>query len=460
MTPEEQYKLDEAMFGMPNETEGEDLDQSPAPVTPIVSPAVTAVPTATATLDITATIIEDEVQKRLGLKDDKVTLGGIINAVVYLSAVIPHDGGLLLKLIKDKIRNDNLPIDFITAEEQAKLRAFEINNLPAGTPPIPLDQIIQMSQGFLDLVDDLNGTPGKLGLLDQFEQMGNDVGTLKGQSITPSERSKISGLAFMSTVYDPASGTYGSMDIAELRTQLGTITAQPGTGLAPSDQLKLNTFTYDSMRPDILGSTKDIELAQKQVVSTDDVALIADNRLITVSNVHEIVTDLETQTSRAFVQYEEALNLLPLVTPEEKTKLGYINYTSTRFQIGKEQFWVGSGLEDVNIHLDNEIGKNATISGGGSVGEWFIGTFPNSTTHADDFVISNPANGGIVLDVKTGSKVRFRDTNGYQTVSTISSGDTASRPTAEVGQQYFDTDLGQPVWFNGTDWVDAMGKIA
>jgi hypothetical protein len=39
-------------------------------------------------------------------------------------------------------------------------------------------------------------------------------------------------------------------------------------------------------------------------------------------------------------------------------------------------------------------------------------------------------------------------------------GDTASRPTLieANGQPYFDTDLGQPIWWNGTDWVDALGN--
>lgn len=40
------------------------------------------------------------------------------------------------------------------------------------------------------------------------------------------------------------------------------------------------------------------------------------------------------------------------------------------------------------------------------------------------------------------------------------SGDTASRPaTPTIGQRYFDTTLGKPVWFNGTNWVDATGVI-
>lgn len=47
------------------------------------------------------------------------------------------------------------------------------------------------------------------------------------------------------------------------------------------------------------------------------------------------------------------------------------------------------------------------------------------------------------------------------TLSTPSAGDTASRPITglQVGQFYFDTTLGIPIWWNGTDWVDATGTV-
>ncbi len=39
-------------------------------------------------------------------------------------------------------------------------------------------------------------------------------------------------------------------------------------------------------------------------------------------------------------------------------------------------------------------------------------------------------------------------------------GTTANRPTQGItGQQYFDTDLGYPIWFNGTSWVNATGQV-
>jgi hypothetical protein len=44
-------------------------------------------------------------------------------------------------------------------------------------------------------------------------------------------------------------------------------------------------------------------------------------------------------------------------------------------------------------------------------------------------------------------------------ISTPQNGTTANRPTQslQVGQFYFDTTLGYPIWYDGTDWVDATG---
>lgn len=38
-------------------------------------------------------------------------------------------------------------------------------------------------------------------------------------------------------------------------------------------------------------------------------------------------------------------------------------------------------------------------------------------------------------------------------------GSTSERPLATVGQQFYDTTLGKPIWFNGVDWTDAMGTV-
>jgi hypothetical protein len=51
--------------------------------------------------------------------------------------------------------------------------------------------------------------------------------------------------------------------------------------------------------------------------------------------------------------------------------------------------------------------------------------------------------------------------NFAQNINVPSSGATADRPTTflQVGQFYFDTTLGYPIWYNGTDWVDATGTV-
>jgi hypothetical protein len=47
------------------------------------------------------------------------------------------------------------------------------------------------------------------------------------------------------------------------------------------------------------------------------------------------------------------------------------------------------------------------------------------------------------------------------TLSTPSAGTTALRPSTslQVGQFYFDTSLGIPIWWNGSNWVDATGTV-
>ena len=69
--------------------------------------------------------------------------------------------------------------------------------------------------------------------------------------------------------------------------------------------------------------------------------------------------------------------------------------------------------------------------------------------------------GEIVDDTKRPSKVMVVWLS--QTSAFISSltakGTTADRPTKRlfIGKTYFDTTLGIPVWYDGTNWVDATG---
>lgn len=61
----------------------------------------------------------------------------------------------------------------------------------------------------------------------------------------------------------------------------------------------------------------------------------------------------------------------------------------------------------------------------------------------------------------TGRKVSDTPTDSLSVVNrqyVTLNGTSANRPTASViGQFYFDTTLGKPIWWNGTSFVDATG---
>jgi hypothetical protein len=50
--------------------------------------------------------------------------------------------------------------------------------------------------------------------------------------------------------------------------------------------------------------------------------------------------------------------------------------------------------------------------------------------------------------------------NFTRATSTVRYGTTAQRPAvgASIGQIYFDTTLGIPIWYNGTKWVNSSGS--
>ena len=46
-------------------------------------------------------------------------------------------------------------------------------------------------------------------------------------------------------------------------------------------------------------------------------------------------------------------------------------------------------------------------------------------------------------------------------LNTPSAGTTANRPATDlqIGQQYFDTTIGRPIWWNGSNWINAAGTV-
>lgn len=61
----------------------------------------------------------------------------------------------------------------------------------------------------------------------------------------------------------------------------------------------------------------------------------------------------------------------------------------------------------------------------------------------------------------TGGSVVIDAEENDPTSAAVNSGATGSRPANPVtGEAFFDTTLGQPVWWDGSDWVDATGTSA
>ena len=74
----------------------------------------------------------------------------------------------------------------------------------------------------------------------------------------------------------------------------------------------------------------------------------------------------------------------------------------------------------------------------------------------DVFLVKNVAETGAVGWAQT-NEAGDIGTNTYLKIPVVLSGTTANRPTSQrvVGQEYFDTTLGKPIWWKGSNWVDA-----
>jgi hypothetical protein len=111
-----------------------------------------------------------------------------------------------------------------------------------------------------------------------------------------------------------------------------------------------------------------------------------------------------------------------------------------------------SVLVPTNGLLNAHISRLGELSG--SLTNWATGGGGTST-----ITINADASAGPNVDTLSGYTgtiiKRFID---QDTALLLNTGVTGSRPTAvQIGQRYFDTTLGIPIWWNGTHWVNASG---
>jgi hypothetical protein len=128
------------------------------------------------------------------------------------------------------------------------------------------------------------------------------------------------------------------------------------------------------------------------------------------------------------------------------TKAGYLIFNinnSFCFLDGKATMKNFDNLILVSSHSSMDVYRKQPLDS--SVGNYIS---PSSASTKFNEV---GADGSIIYD----RDIKFATDINWQ-------GDTASRPDTTgmgaIGRSYFDTDLGQPVWWDGTNWVDALGN--
>ena len=97
------------------------------------------------------------------------------------------------------------------------------------------------------------------------------------------------------------------------------------------------------------------------------------------------------------------------LSPADQAKLDLIQVDPTTHDmtVDSDVLSIGSGAKDVAIKLHNPVDKDATYQGDGAKGTWYIGSFPNSTIHPDDLVLSN-SGGGLFTSIADGAKWSVR----------------------------------------------------
>ena len=93
--------------------------------------------------------------------------------------------------------------------------------------------------------------------------------------------------------------------------------------------------------------------------------------------------------------------------PADQAKLDAIQVGTNSMTLDKNEILVGDGTKAVGIKLHNPATEEAILQGDGSKGAWYVGSFPKSTIHPDDLVLSN-STGGLFTSIADGAKWSVR----------------------------------------------------
>ena len=108
-------------------------------------------------------------------------------------------------------------------------------------------------------------------------------------------------------------------------------------------------------------------------------------------------------------------------------------------------------LNDVLLHMKNLLDVSDTPA----LSDKAIFVYKDSDSKFHAFLFESG-----YFDVNHGTnEITIKDNSIGPDKLDIQGGDTASRPSSPKDYQfYFDTDLGHPIWWDGSNWVDAQGN--
>ena len=126
---------------------------------------------------------------------------------------------------------------------------------------------------------------------------------------------------------------------------------------------------------------------------------------------------------------------------DDDTTMEYVNYTTT------------SG---VSLFSSTIISRATYVNADGGCavdyGGLFIGFSSKGAKIRNDALLPNS------IDNENNRFIDLDSKNPITMMEAVS--DTDGRPDdPKTGQPHFDTDLGLPIWYNGSDWVDATGAV-
>jgi len=176
-------------------------------------------------------------------------------------------------------------------------------------------------------------------------------------------------------------------------------------------------------------------------------SLSADNGLtITGSSTFNGPINMNNGLSSFYISIEAATNIASFNNAASYTFSANINTGGS--------IYGSAGIGGAQLTVDGPSNLNSSVYVNNDSGLFF-----NNVTTTNNAVINSS---GLISDdllINTAGTTSTLLLNGNQVQTTIS-GTTLARPLMQrVGYMYFDTNLGFPIWFDGVNYVNALGAI-